>query len=170
MKLVSWVAVCSLCSSAAKVQPCHCFNLFSFLASGRWSIQSVSARALQVARGAERWVILRLGRRVSEPGAGQRRQQSLHLLLTGPQKPAEPELHQSVQLPKHTDTTRVRPAHPLDVKTFLLHQRFLKNRDGSVGRFEGRISLYCLALQDVQRHSSQLQVEKYTVSLFVLLF
>lgn len=31
--------------------------------------------------------------------------------------------------------------------------------------FEGRISLYCLALQDIQRHCSQLQVEKYTLFL-----
>ncbi|KAM4588766.1 evC complex member EVC [Odontesthes bonariensis] len=31
--------------------------------------------------------------------------------------------------------------------------------------FEGRISLYCLALQDIQRHGSQLQEEKYLIFL-----
>ncbi|XP_041837161.1 ellis-van Creveld syndrome protein [Melanotaenia boesemani] len=31
--------------------------------------------------------------------------------------------------------------------------------------FEGRISLYCLALQDIQHHSSQLQEEKYLIFL-----
>uniref|UniRef100_A0A4W6C0P0 EvC ciliary complex subunit 1 n=1 Tax=Lates calcarifer TaxID=8187 RepID=A0A4W6C0P0_LATCA len=31
--------------------------------------------------------------------------------------------------------------------------------------FEGRISLYCLALQDIQQHCSQLQEEKYLVSI-----
>lgn len=31
--------------------------------------------------------------------------------------------------------------------------------------FQGRISLYCLALQDIQRHCSQLQVEKYELFL-----
>uniref|UniRef100_A0A3Q1EFI9 EvC ciliary complex subunit 1 n=1 Tax=Acanthochromis polyacanthus TaxID=80966 RepID=A0A3Q1EFI9_9TELE len=32
--------------------------------------------------------------------------------------------------------------------------------------FEGRISLYCLALQDIQNHCSQLQEEKYLVIIF----
>ncbi|KAM9759637.1 evC complex member EVC isoform 1-T1 [Menidia menidia] len=34
--------------------------------------------------------------------------------------------------------------------------------------FEGRISLYCLALQDIQHHSSQLQEEKYLIFLHVV--
>ncbi|KAM6928132.1 evC complex member EVC [Xenentodon cancila] len=34
--------------------------------------------------------------------------------------------------------------------------------------FEGRISLYCLVLQDVEHHSSQLQEEKYSVFLHML--
>ncbi|KAK5600486.1 hypothetical protein CRENBAI_017478 [Crenichthys baileyi] len=34
--------------------------------------------------------------------------------------------------------------------------------------FEGRISLYCLALQEIQQHSSQLQEEKYMIFLQML--
>uniref|UniRef100_A0A672HVQ5 EvC ciliary complex subunit 1 n=1 Tax=Salarias fasciatus TaxID=181472 RepID=A0A672HVQ5_SALFA len=34
--------------------------------------------------------------------------------------------------------------------------------------FEGRISLYCLALQDIQRHCTQLQEEKYLIFLQML--
>lgn len=55
---------------------------------------------------------------------------------------------------------------PLDVN-FSLTPSLLNNMDASLGRFEGRISLYCLALQDIQRHCSLLQVEKYTVSYFL---
>uniref|UniRef100_A0A3P8S101 EvC ciliary complex subunit 1 n=1 Tax=Amphiprion percula TaxID=161767 RepID=A0A3P8S101_AMPPE len=36
--------------------------------------------------------------------------------------------------------------------------------------FEGRISLYCLALQDIQNHCSQLQEEKYLVSICHIIY
>lgn len=119
LKWVPWFAVYLLHSSAAN--SCIHANASTFWlrpsAFGRRSVQSVAARALQVASDASRGVILRLRRRVSEPGAGQRRQQSLHLVLAGPPKPAEPELRQSVQLPQHPHAAGVRAARPSMVHT-----------------------------------------------------
>lgn len=49
------------------------------------------------------------------------------------------------------------------------HTKFAQNMNSSLCSFEGRISLYCLALQDIQQHCSQLQEEKYMVSIILFL-
>lgn len=84
-----------------------CNFSLSLAALSRWSLQPLTAWVLQVASNGKWGLALLHRRRVSEPRAGQRWQQPVYLLLAGPKEPAEPELHQGVPLPSHTDTNRV---------------------------------------------------------------